>query len=284
MGRKITLNQNEMRKFVSMIVEQVDVAGYSDEDFIEVFVQYFRPWIKQYHGDEVSKYPMSLLVKKYINDFANDHNIEDRYYGSGLTRLSRLGRELAILGKHTLPDLSSTQKFTEKFRKPLTFITEYLEFPSYITLKFTEPSPYRVNCDVIVDWDKLIKSNKRMDCYTIDKQLRKYLGDYFGAEFGSPQHGHLDFRVNTHPTYNGREEWVKTVFNKQIKKEFKAVPKAEYTISSFKFIPDDSRMKADIKIGWKRSSRWSDQRDVADKCIQILKNMGYNTDTLRIDT
>jgi len=284
MGRKITLNQNEMRKFVSMIVEQVDVNGYSDEDFIEVFVQNFRPWIRQYHGEEVSKYPMSLLVKKYIDDFSKYHDIVDRYYGSGITKLSRIGRELAIQGKHVLPNLSGDQKFTEKFRRPLTFITEYLDFPSYITLKFTEPSTYKVNCDIIIDWEKLIKSNKRVDVHSISTQLKKYLGDYFGVEFGSPQHGHLEFWVNSTPKYNGREEWIKTIFNKQIKKELKTIPNAEDTISSLKFISDDSRMYANIKIGWKRSSRWTNQSAIGEKAKEIIKNMGYNTDILRIDT
>jgi hypothetical protein len=284
MGRKITLNQNEMRKFVSMIVEQVDVNGYSEEDFVEVFLQTFRPWIKQYHGDEVSKYPMSLLVKKYLDDFVKDHDIVDRYYGSGLSKLSRIGREIATQGKYELPSLSSNVKFTEKFRRPLTFITEYLDFPSYITLKFTEPSPQKVKCEIIVDWEKLIKSTQRTDVHSINQQLKKYLGDYLGVEFGSPQHGHLELYVINSPTYIGRDEWIKTVFNKEIKKEFKKIPNAEHTISSLKFIPDDSRMYADIKIGWKRSSRWSNQSSVGDAAREILKNMGYNTNILRVQT
>jgi hypothetical protein len=42
------------------------------DGFIEVFVKYFRPWIKKFHGDEVGEYPMSHLVAKYLNDFKRD--------------------------------------------------------------------------------------------------------------------------------------------------------------------------------------------------------------------
>ena len=44
--RKITLNESEMINFVSMLIEQVNLEGYTDEDFIEVFVNLFRPWVK----------------------------------------------------------------------------------------------------------------------------------------------------------------------------------------------------------------------------------------------
>ena len=36
--RKITLNESEMINFVSMLIERVNLEGYTDEDFIEVFV------------------------------------------------------------------------------------------------------------------------------------------------------------------------------------------------------------------------------------------------------
>ena len=39
--KKITLNKSEMINFVSMIVEEVNLSDYSDEDFLEVFVNLF---------------------------------------------------------------------------------------------------------------------------------------------------------------------------------------------------------------------------------------------------
>ncbi len=46
----------------NIIFESIDVTQYNDEDFVEVFVMEFRPWIRKNHGDEVGEYPMSLLV------------------------------------------------------------------------------------------------------------------------------------------------------------------------------------------------------------------------------
>jgi len=58
-----TLTEQDVKRITNLVKEQVDVSEYDDSDFIEVFVKYFRPWIKKFHGDEVSEYPMSHLVK-----------------------------------------------------------------------------------------------------------------------------------------------------------------------------------------------------------------------------
>jgi hypothetical protein len=65
----------------NIIFESIDVTQYNDEDFVEVFVMEFRPWIRKNHGDEVGEYPMSLLVKKYINEFANEFGLSSNELG-----------------------------------------------------------------------------------------------------------------------------------------------------------------------------------------------------------
>ena len=282
---KITLNKSEMIKFVSMIVEQVNLEGYTDEDFVEVFVNLFRPWVKSKHGDEVGKYPMSYLIKKYIEEFASDNKIQlQSYYGSGeLKRIVSIGRDIVRKGDHQLPSLNTNTKFTERFKKPILFLVDNLKLPDFINLQFNEETPNRVRGEIVVDFPKMIKnSNGPKSPYRISQKLQKSFEDYLGVEFGSPVHGKLDFYLNTTPTYVGLDEWIKKEFNKNIKKQIKELPLAERNISSLKFILNTNNIKGEIKIGWKRDARWGEHNKVKDEVRNILKSMGYNPEVLEV--
>jgi hypothetical protein len=111
----------------NILNEELDLSGYSDEDFIEVFVEYFRPWIKETHGDEVGMYPMSLLVKKYLDDFNNHYELYvGSAYGGILLRMAKSGMALAKKGIKKLPSLNKDFLFTEKFKKVIDhFVSSY---------------------------------------------------------------------------------------------------------------------------------------------------------------
>ena len=273
-----------MIKFVSMIVEQVNLEGYTDEDFVEVFVNLFRPWVKSKHGDEVGKYPMSYLIKKYVEEFALDNKIElNRYYGD-LKKIVHIGRDILRNGAYQLPSLNTNKKFTERFKNPLLFFVDNLNLPDFINIEFDEESPNNVRGKVIVDFQKMIKSNaKPTGIYNMSTKLQKSFEDYLGIEFGSPVHGKLDFYLNTTPIYIGLDEWIKQEFNKNIKKQIKQLPLAERNISSLKFILNtNNHLKAEIKIGWKRDSRYGDHHKIKEEVRNILKSMGYNTEILEV--
>ena len=281
---KIMLNKSEMIKFVSMIVEQVNLEGYTDEDFVEVFVNLFRPWVKSKHGDEVGKYPMSYLIKKHLEEFASDNKIElQRFYGGDLKKIIEIGRQIVRNGAYQLTSLNTNNKFTERFKKPLLFLVDNLNLPDFINLQFDEETPNRVRGEVVVNFPKLIKSsNSSKSAYRISQKLQKSFEDYLGVEFGSPVHGKLDFYLNTTPIYVGLDEWIKKELNKNIKKQIKELPLAERNISSLKFILNTNHIKGEIKIGWKRDARWTEHNKVKDEVRNILKSMGYNTEILEV--
>ena len=281
---KIMLNKSEMIKFVSMIVEQVNLEGYTDEDFVEVFVNLFRPWVKTKHGDEVGKYPMSYLIKKHLEEFASDNKIElQRFYGGDLKKIIEIGRQIVRNGAYQLPSLNTNKKFTERFKKPLLFLVDNLNLPDFINLQFDEETPNRVRGEVVVNFPKLIKSsNSSKSAYRISQKLQKSFEDYLGVEFGSTVHGKLDFYLNTTPIYVGLDEWIKKELNKNIKKQIKELPLAERNISSLKFILNTNHIKGEIKIGWKRDARWTEHNKVKDEVRNILKSMGYNTEILEV--
>ena len=283
--KNITLYESDMINFVSMLIEQVNLEGYTDEDFIEVFVNLFRPWVKSKHGDEIGQYPMSFLVKKYVDEFLADIKVDvDVRYESGLKKFVRIGREIVRSGTYNLPSLNSNEKFTERYKKHLEFIINHLNLPEYINIKFNEDSPNKVYGEAIVDFQKLLKSQDNPPTIRqIAINLTKFFEDFLGIEFGSPVHGKLDFYLNSTPTYVGLNEWTKNEFNKNIKKEIKNLPSAERNISSLKLILDNhSRLKAEIKIGWKRDSRWSEHNKIKEEVRNILKSMGYNLEILEV--
>ena len=65
MGKVINLTESELINLIGRIVEDIDTSFYSDEDFIDAFIQVFRPWVIKNHGDELSNHPPSYLFKKY---------------------------------------------------------------------------------------------------------------------------------------------------------------------------------------------------------------------------
>ena len=72
MKKTLSLTESELIKVVSRIVESYTDDMYNDEDYVEVFLQYFRPWVRKNHGDEIGEYPLSYLTKKYMAEFAKE--------------------------------------------------------------------------------------------------------------------------------------------------------------------------------------------------------------------
>ena len=65
----ITESQYNLAISKNLVLENVDLSGYDDEDFIEVFLTYFRPWVKSKHGDEIGARPFSYLFNTYLKEF-----------------------------------------------------------------------------------------------------------------------------------------------------------------------------------------------------------------------
>jgi len=279
-----TLTEQDVKRITNLVKEQVDVSEYEDSDFIEVFVKYFRPWIKKFHGDEVSEYPMSHLVKKYISDFIKDYGIEvaDRYYYSlELKRLVEIGKALVVKGTHNLPSLKKEGRFLEKYDKGLKSLIESIGFPPFMEVKFQETNPYNVSIWIEANFDEMLKYNGEVlsNNKYIDS-LKNYISSFLGVEYGSTVHGKLNVKTNN-PVFVGQEEWVKNVFNKKIKKDIKNLPNAKEMIRTIKLDINDVEFKAKIQLTF-RSGSWLEERKIHKGCADILKSMGYSEKRLQL--
>jgi catechol 2,3-dioxygenase-like lactoylglutathione lyase family enzyme len=283
MKRIHRLTESDLEKIVKTVLENFNASEYEDEDFIEVFLNYFRPWVKKTHGDEVGQYPLSLLIKTHINEFIKDYGIENnsRYYGS-YRNMANVGRELAIKGVHRMPNLKKEGLFTDKFKKAITFFTDRLNLPEWMTLELTEDSPYKVYGRFIVDWDKAIhdKSVEPLNSSKLSTEFIETLTNFIGVELGSPTHGKLDLNIGGSFVYEGVDEWVAKILNKEIKKKIRALPNS-HVLHSVKFNTAGGSVGGYITLTYK-SNAWRHSSDFTKDVNELMSGLGYNTDILRI--
>lgn len=283
MKKLISLTEQDIKRIVTRVSEQVDVSEYEESDFIEVFVKYFRPWIKKFHGDEVSEYPMSHLVKKYTADFIKDHGIEirDRYYSNDLKKLVDIGKSLVVKGTHNLPSLKKEGRFLEKYEKGLNMLVNHLDLPSFMKIKFREDKPYNVGVWIEANFDEMLKyEGEVLDNSKYMESLKNYISSFLGVEYGSPVHGNL--QLHTHgPTLEGEEEWVKNVFNKKIKTGIRNLPNAKGKIHSTKLNINRSNFRVNVQLTF-RQGNWRVESDINQGTKQILLSMGYSPKRLQL--
>ena len=279
-----TLTESDLEKVVRTVLESFNPKEYEDEDFVEVFVNYFRPWVKKKHGDELGQYPISLLIKNHMKEFAEDYGVADvvtGYYGA-LRTIINVGRELAQKGIHKMPSLKKEGLFLEKYKKAITFFTDRLDLPEWMTLVLTEDSPYVVNGFFSVDFDKSIrdKSEKSYRVSNLATEFIETLTNFLGIETGSVTHGNLDLKVSGSFDYYGVDEWVKNTLNKEIKKKIRALPNSE-VLHSVKFNTSTNNVGGLINLTFK-SSAWRHTSTFTEEVRELLESLGYNTDRLRV--
>ena len=281
MKKTLTLTESELVKVVNRIVEAYSDDTYDDEDYVEVFLHYFRPWIRANHGDEIGEYPLSYLSKKYMAEFAKDNGMspENVIYGykGNLGNASNIGKNLVKQGKHKMPSLRSQEKFTEKFKKPLEFFVNELNLPEFMELSFTENTPYKVYVTLKIDWEGLIKyqGTETFKSDKIKKELEQRIKDFLGVEIGNPTHGQLNF--NFDKMYIGVDEWAKKSLNKEIKKKIRELPSSRI-LHAIKFETMSNTLGGELKFSFKN---WNGRNDFMKDVKELLKSMGYNTDILK---
>jgi hypothetical protein len=281
MKKTLTLTESELVKVVTRIVESYTDDMYNDEDYIEVFLQYFRPWVRKNHGDEIGESPLSYLVKKYMSEFALDNGINPDNaifsYRTNINNAANVGKNLVKLGKHKLPSLRSQEKFIEKFKKPLEFFVNELNLPEFMELIFVENTPYKVFVTLKIDWEKLIKYQGEVNFKgeDIKVELQKRIKDFLGVELGNPTHGQLEFNFNK--SYIGIDEWVKKSLNKEIKKKIRELPSSRI-LHAIKFETLSHSLGGELKFSFKN---WNGRNDFMKDVKQLLQRMGYNPKFLK---
>lgn len=267
-----------------VLTENVDIEGYNNEDFIEVFLLFFRPWIRKNHGDEIGSRPFSYLIETYLNDFCKDFDVSlnfNRYYSDGMRKLAEIGRELVKKGKHILPTLRSEKKFTEQHKRGLDIGIKMLNLPDYVTLEITEEKPYNVGVKINVDFLSAIKdvSVNGNPIAIVHRKVTNDLTNFFektmGIPKGNPVKGGLEFYGQLNIV--GYESWIKE-FSKTVKKEMSS------KFSGYRQMKVNlNNNKVMIKLGFTRSAFWSTKREIKEYLTKRIEELGYNTNAFDIE-
>jgi len=271
-------------KYIKILSEDVNLSEYSDEDFVEVFVMEFRPWIRKNHGDEVGQYPMSLLVKKYIKDFALESGLEEYglRYSNILNQMILIGRQLAKQEIIKLPSLKKDIFFTEKFKKILDHFVDSYNFPDFVKIHFEENSPFKVSGWITVEFEPAMKYDGDVkNVHVFSRELTNLITNYMGFELGSPAHGKIDFQFGGGVRFLGVEDWVKNVLNKKIKKEIKTLPHRG-ALHSMKFTTNTGAIRGEITLTYTRDTWYSNQTNFKSEFQNYLQSLGYNTNRLLV--
>lgn len=282
MKKVLSLTESELIKVINRIVESYSDDVYSDEDYVEVFFHYFRPWVKKNHGDEIGEYPLSYLVKKYVAEFATDNGMHPDNvifgYRNNITNAANIGKKLVQQGKHKLPSLRSQEKFTEKYKKPLQFFVDELNLPDFIKFELVEQNPYNIHVQFDVDWEGLIKfqGTEKIKPDAIVKELTQKISNFLGVEIGNPTYGQLSLKLNKN--YVGVDEWVKKTLNKEIKKKFRELPNSRI-LHAVKFETKSYELGGELKLSFKS---WNGRNDFIKNAKELLQSMGYNTNILNV--
>lgn len=271
-------------KYIKILSEDVNLSEYSDEDFVEVFVMEFRPWIRKNHGDEVGQYPMSLLVKKYIKDFAFESGLEEYglRYSNILNQMILIGRQLAKQEIIKLPSLKKDIFFTEKFKKILDHFVDSYNFPDFVKIHFEENSPFKVSGWITVEFEPAMKYDGDLkNVHVFSRELTNLITNYMGFELGSPAHGKIDFQFGGGVRFLGVEDWVKNVLNKKIKKEIKTLPHRG-ALHSMKFTTNTGAIRGEITLTYTRDTWYTNQTNFKSEFQNYLQSLGYNTNRLLV--
>ena len=282
MKKVLSLTESELIKVINRIVESYSDDVYNDEDYVEVFFHYFRPWVKKNHGDEIGEYPLSYLVKKYVAEFATDNGMHPDNvifgYRNNITNAANIGKKLVQQGKHKLPSLRSQEKFTEKYKKPLEFFISELNLPDYIKFDLIEENPYNILVIFDINWEGLIKyqGTEKVKPDAVVKELTQRISDFLAIENGNPTYGQLSLKLKKE--YVGIDEWIKKTLNKEIKKKFRELPNSRI-LHAIKFETKSYELGGELKLSFKS---WNGRNDFIKNAKELLQSMGYNTNILNV--
>ena len=137
---------------------------------------------------------------------------------------------------------------------------------------------------LIVDWDKAIhdKSEGKLNSSKLSTEFTEALTNFIGIELGSPTHGKLDLNIGGSIVYEGVDEWITKTLNKEIKKKIRALPNS-HVLHSVKFTTSNNSIGGYITLTYK-SNAWRSSSDFTKDVNELMSDLGYNTDILRVGT
>lgn len=285
MSTKVLLSESKLISLVKRIVENIE---YDELDYANAFFQIFMDWIRKNTPEKFWSYPVGFLIRKYSYPFVKDVTGDDFYsrqrvdkdYVIGRYDIDRIVKSAIKKGHYTFPSLYSEEKFIDKYKKIIPTVIENLELPEYVTIRFEENEPnfVKVYIDILYSNMLLSKNVKSINSSSIEREIKNFLKNFIGVEFGNPAYGEINLNVLPANLY-GIDEWIKDVLNKKIKKHIRTFPEAKI-LKSIRFEPlsDGGTMK----LIFSNYPGYASRNTLRDKVRGYLKELGYG-EKIRIE-
>lgn len=279
MKRRVLVSESEMVDIIKRITEEINLEDYDTYDFIDVFFQVFRSWLYEKIGDNMKRYPMTLLLRKYGRDFVSEKNLFDEEEDGSWDEfklftwnVSDFGRRLVEKLHYELPSSLPTQKFTETFKKIIPRMIEELKLPSFVKVVITEEKINRVDFFIVIDFEQWMKYPKELeiDIYKIKADFIDLMEKFLGVEEGNPAHGQV--QINVHEMLEKLDDFTKNEFNKVIKKLFKNMTFGNF-IRSSKLITN--RNGGWVEFKYNSNTSWGAKKGIRENAKKVLSELGY---------
>lgn len=278
MSTKVIIKESELISLVKRIVENIE---YDELDYANAFFQIFMDWIRKNTPEKFWSYPVGFLIRKYSYPFVKDVTGDDFYsrqridkdYVIGRYDIDRIVKSAIKKGHYTFPSLYSEEKFIDKYKKIIPTVIENLELPEYVTVRFEENEPnfVKVYIDILYSNMLLSENVKLINSSSIEREIKNFLKNFIGVEFGNPAYGEINLNVLPANLY-GIDEWIKDVLNKKIKKQIRTFPEAKI-LKSIRFEPlSDGGI---MKLIFSNYPGYASRNALRDKVRGYFKELGY---------
>lgn len=275
------------KSLVNMIKTLLESRQLEETDLLDIFIGEFKKWLRETKGEEYVKKPISFLFQKHKDEFLNSKNISvDNLYGfwgDDARQMRSIGQAMIDKGLVKPYSLRSSQKFLERFKRPIEFFVQKLNLPDYAKLVFSEDDNYEVKCKLVVDFEKRLHDNENPIITTtkVERELKDFLTNFLGIDIGNPEHGDLDLHFDSKIESIGRDEWMKTDL-KKIKSEMKKMPGGD---SISRVVVKEGRHNGSIELNLvfkNRGFNYRRQIELVDNIKAHFLEKGYNPKFLNI--
>ena len=270
----------KVSNIIRLIKEEIDIADYTNEDFIDVFVTIFKNWVRENHGDEIIKYPFSYLLNKYEDSFLKDLGLDrSKYRDVVSSRMPQVGKELVLRSMFAYEAIPKADKswFDVPVNKRIwDAMISRLDIPPYMTVNVNEIRPRDLRITVGVNFVDMIKSSvplKYKHTEDLTEEIKDFLKKYGGVKFGNPAHGNLRI-VDGHFDASGFDDWEKKELP-NLKKELRTV--AAPVVKSIKYVWTP-RYGPTLFVTYNQMVRsgWTDRYEAINEMKELLADKGYS--------
>lgn len=292
------LNEYYINRLVKLIKEEeeIDLEGYQDVDFWDVFLGVFKKWIVENKKLNLEEYPLSFLLKKYAKEFRNfyklhnrpeededDYDDEDDDWSFNFRREPKdFGTRLIRKGIAKLPTLKRKESFTQSYGPFLERMKRSFQLPEYANLEFNEPKNYVLDTILNIDFEKMLQTQDdfRPDKYRIKEKMSDYIKSYLGVPTDSPVMGGI---MINYPSINyiGQEEWAKKSLVK-IKKGIKELPNSSL-IHSIRVEYGDGRITLKFIFKSRYYRNWDNFQKLKADIRTNIESLGYAPNKIRVE-